>query len=304
MKKSYFNESNEEFDVTKNINLANLLIKRGYRLRKNDNGEYYLGQDNPVLVTTQNAWYLESRKIGGNAIDFLTVFEGFSSAGAKEEIISSNYGGYAEIRPDTELYQKIPVIPVKNEKEKRVISYILAERNLNGKVAAVFADKEKLKHVLSSSVDFEIAGSERERKNPVIERADSGEKVPDNNRKPENFSSFRIQGEPEYVHVFGTVGEALLYIAFPDENNESFEDTAIVISDGSLKELDSYLDMFDENVYEIYVHMENGSIAQELSDKIADKVCPKGIDVFEFLTAEDCFEKDMFDDGISGFAEN
>ena len=84
------------------IELAPLLIRRGFRLRPLQNGNT-LVEDHPDLVVKQHYWTWPSKEIHGNAIDFLVLVEGKSFHQAMQ-ILAAHSG-----RKGEQEEQEIPI---------------------------------------------------------------------------------------------------------------------------------------------------------------------------------------------------
>jgi hypothetical protein len=78
--------------VARKCALTTVLAKRGYSLRKLENGNV-LVDDLGSVVVKESFWYDRIEKIGGNAIDFFVRFEKKSFSEAMEILVPKNQGG-------------------------------------------------------------------------------------------------------------------------------------------------------------------------------------------------------------------
>lgn len=133
------NFTQEEYEKAREVELIDYLISSGYRLKKVGTNEFTLEEHDSMRINpVKNAFFWNSRGIGGSTIQFMQHYEGKTLVEVIKILNGKDIETYINSSNKPKIAKEILeeekgelVLPEKNEDNKRVVAYLTKTRKLD-----------------------------------------------------------------------------------------------------------------------------------------------------------------------------
>ena len=265
---TYIHFTKEQREQARQTDLANFLIGQGEKVKKS--GSEYEWLDGSQKVTIRgHLWYHQYEQKGGDAVDFVRRFYNKDYAEAVQMLLN-NGGSQIITSPPIEKEHKPFKLPPRNDRMRRVFSYLLLTRGVDKDVLFEFIRNR----MIYESADFHNAvfvgydssGKPRHahKRGTVTSNPYKGNVA---GSQPE--FSFHWHGTSDKIFLFEAPIDMLSYISMHKENwkNHSFA-ASCSVSDRVLFQC-----LKDNpNIKNVFLCFDNDEAGQTANKRIAEKL--------------------------------
>ncbi len=298
--------TNEQIQRANNIDLVNMLMCKGEKLKKEGRVYRWMRYDSTVIHG--NNWFRHSRGVGGGPIQFVQHFYDLDFVESVKYLLNGEQG--MEFAQTTHQEYEKPEfkIPEISKNMRRTFAYLIKTRKIDADIVQYFVDEKKIQET-EEYHNVAFCGYD---KNGEMKQMHIRSTVPYNRFFMDVDGSdkqfyFRHEGTGDDVYVFEAAIDMLSYITM---NKENWQDQSYICLGGVA--IDALLNIMEnnKNISRVHLCVDNdetgdktvGRIGAELDERNIewDRISPQFKDWNEDLVyAKEREETEKFEMGLS-----
>lgn len=207
----------EQLNRVNNIDLVDMLMKQGEKLKKEGRVYRWLRYDSTVIY--QNKWFRHSRQIGGGPIQFVKEFYGYDFVDAVKYLLNGEDGAEFVQTNRVEYIKPQFKMPKLSRNMNRTFAYLIQTRKIDPAVVQYFVGQKKIFETEEHhNVAFCGYDENGEIKQMHMRSTMSNKKFFQDVQGSDKQYYFRHIGTGNDVYVFEAAIDMLSYISMHQEN--------------------------------------------------------------------------------------
>ncbi len=266
--------TDEQIQRANNIDIVNMLMCKGEKLKKEGRVYRWMRYDSTVIHG--NNWFRHSRGVGGGPIQFIQHFYDLNFVESVRYLLNGEQGvEFAQVEHKEEEKPEFK-IPKMSENMHRTFAYLIKTRRIDADIVQHFVNEKKIQET-EEYHNVAFCGYE---KNGEMKQMHIRSTVPYNRFFMDIDGSdkqfyFRHEGTSDDVYVFEAAIDMLSYITMHKEN---WQDKSYVCLGGVA--IDALLNIMEnnKNIKMVHLCVDNDEAGEKVIKRIGDELNIRGIE--------------------------